>query len=142
MKTCSQCNTSKPLDQFYKWPRSKDGYTAACKFCKLAKNRSDYATDETKRNSRLSSVQEARKARREYVWDYLKLHPCVDCGNSDLRVLEFDHVRGEKVIGITRAMQMSWPLLLAELPKCDVRCANCHRIKTYTQLGWNLPESN
>jgi hypothetical protein len=63
------------------------------------------------------------------VYEYLSAHPCVDCGEADPVVLEFDHVRGEKVRGIARMMSgtHSVKTIMAEIGKCDVRCANCHR---------------
>ena len=62
---------------------------------------------------------------------------CVDCGNTDIRVLEFDHVRGEKIWSVsemvTRGSGMD--VLLAEIAKCEVRCRNCHVIKTFHRMG-------
>ena len=85
-------------------------------------------------------IDEARKIskktgifrNRKYVDDYLKEHPCIDCGNSDIRVLEFDHVRGDKLGHISHAVKCAWKLtkLKEEIDKCEVRCCNCHRIKT------------
>jgi hypothetical protein len=76
---------------------------------------------------------EYNKRNREYINNYLSDHPCVDCGNNDLRVLEFDHVRGEKEDNIGNASQKSWSIekLQKEIEKCEVRCANCHRIATH-----------
>jgi hypothetical protein len=70
---------------------------------------------------------------REQLFVYLSSHPCVDCGNTDIRVLEFDHVRGKKLGNISRMIGdgFSWKTIEAEIAKCEVRCANCHRIKTY-----------
>jgi hypothetical protein len=57
---------------------------------------------------------------------------CVDCGNKDWRVLEFDHL-GDKESGVSRmiATNLSLGRIMAEIDKCEIRCANCHRIKTF-----------
>jgi hypothetical protein len=70
---------------------------------------------------------------RAHVLAFLKEHPCVDCGEDDLRVLEFDHVRGVKLAAVTKLMYQKRPLaiLQVEIAKCEVRCANCHRKKTF-----------
>jgi len=71
------------------------------------------------------------------VWVYLLCHPCVDCGEPDPVVLEFDHVRGVKAFTIGQdAGHVGRDLLIEEIKKCDVRCANCHRRRTAVQLGW------
>jgi hypothetical protein len=67
---------------------------------------------------------------RMWVWTYLLEHPCVDCGENDIRVLEFDHRDpGQKHGGISRmvADRCGVDKIKAEVEKCDVRCANCHR---------------
>jgi hypothetical protein len=65
----------------------------------------------------------------KFVRDYLESHPCVDCGNPDIRVLEFDHVRGKKLYCIGVGGLKSIRLLKEEILKCYVRCANCHKIR-------------
>jgi hypothetical protein len=66
-----------------------------------------------------------------------KDQPCVDCGKRyPTCVMEFDHVRGEKkftVSQINRSTPNSTGLraLEDEIAKCDVRCANCHRLRHY-----------
>ncbi|MEO8263129.1 MAG: hypothetical protein ABI566_11230 [Pseudolysinimonas sp.] len=61
---------------------------------------------------------------------------CVDCGNQDIRVLEFDHVRGAKVANVARmVLDASLDRVIAEIEKCEVRCRNCHAIATYERLG-------
>lgn len=78
-------------------------------------------------------VQEKRRA----VYLYLLEHPCVDCGESDPVVLEFDHV-GEKKAEIGKMISYSCrlDLIFEEISKCEVRCANCHKRKTAKDRGW------
>lgn len=76
-----------------------------------------------------------RKA-REWTWfvDYKKTLSCANCGNADFRVLDFDHLAGtekEFNIGDARRKGYSRERIMNEVAKCQVLCANCHRIKTY-----------
>lgn len=73
-----------------------------------------------------------------FICEYLATHPCVDCGERDPVVLEFDHVRGEKEWEVAHMVRCAYPIarIKAELLKCEVRCANCHRRKTAQQFGW------
>lgn len=82
-----------------------------------------------------------RQRNRENLWNYLLTHPCVDCGETDPRVLDFDHVRDTKKFGISRAVagsHRSWNTILTEIAKCDVRCANDHRRRTAERGGFYL----
>ena len=67
-----------------------------------------------------------------HVIEYLLRHPCIDCGEVDLIVLEFDHRDpSTKRMAVSSLLRYSsWTLIEAEIAKCDVRCANCHRRKT------------
>lgn len=69
------------------------------------------------------------KRTHSFIVEYLKVHPCVDCGESDIIVLEFDHVRGEKKFNISSVFHngISLEKIKREIKKCEVRCANCHR---------------
>jgi hypothetical protein len=72
---------------------------------------------------------------RTLLLGYLRQHPCAICGEDDPVVLDFDHLR-DKLRDVTViAMLGGWADLLAELEKCRVLCANCHRRETATQAG-------
>ena len=73
------------------------------------------------------------------VLHYLESHPCLDCGESDPIVLEFDHREGtDKVRAVAQLVteNCGWEKILVEINKCDVRCANCHRRKTAGERGY------
>ena len=76
---------------------------------------------------------EAIKRNKALVRSYLLAHPCVDCGESDPVVLDFDHVKGGKVKEVSTMVRdgMSAANIRAEIAKCEVRCANCHRRMTH-----------
>lgn len=101
--------------------------------------RQQYAANrERKKAQSRDRMRRNRSTIRAFILDYLKTHPCVDCGETNPVVLEFDHVRGEKYFNIGRASthNISLPRLEAEMAKCDVRCANCHRKRTYIEAGY------
>lgn len=140
MKRCTKCKTKYrfPEKSFNKNRKSKDGFHQHCKKC-IAKYHKTHYEDN------LSYYKEkARKHNNEYnkrnlqfTIDYLKQHPCVDCGETDPVVLDFDHLKDKKE-------NISWlvchgaklELITEEIAKCDVRCANCHRRKTAKQFDW------
>lgn len=63
-----------------------------------------------------------------------KDRPCADCEESyPYYVMEFDHVRGEKRCEVSRFAKIAaaWDTIKAEIEKCEVVCANCHRERTH-----------
>lgn len=76
----------------------------------------------------------SRQRNQQFRADYLGTHSCVDCEEDDPDVLEFDHIpdRGKKVGNISEMVIRGAPLdrMRAEIAKCDVVCANCHRKRT------------
>lgn len=62
----------------------------------------------------------------------LRMNPCVDCGfvPEVPSQMDFDHVRGEKKTSVSRSALWGPKTLLAEIEKCDLVCANCHRLRT------------
>lgn len=77
-------------------------------------------------------------ARRAAVLEYLSNHPCVDCGITDIVVLQFDHVRGRKFENVSLMVRMGYTekQIMNEIAKCEVRCANCHTRKTAREQNW------
>lgn len=76
---------------------------------------------------------EKKAERRAYI-DKLKSMPCTDCGvKYPPYVMDFDHVRGEKVIKISDMMMTTMEKLKAEVAKCELVCSNCHRERTQKQ---------
>jgi hypothetical protein len=77
---------------------------------------------------------EKRRAHKEAnrtLLNDLKSKGCVDCGYKDLRALDFDHLPGQRKLGnMSDLHKESQATLLAEIAKCEVVCANCHRIRT------------
>jgi len=88
-------------------------------------NKQTYIDKTKKRNQRI--IEENRTK----LFAYLSQHPCVDCSETDPYVLEFDHVWGKKSKDIAKMVMdgYSWSTIEAEIAKCEVRCANCHRIR-------------
>ena len=73
-----------------------------------------------------------RDKNAENLWTFLKSSSCKDCSTTDPRVLEFDHLV-DKSFNVSRAVSgstRSWETILKEISKCEVVCANCHRIRT------------
>ncbi len=71
-----------------------------------------------------------------YLLDFFQANPCVDCGERDPLVLEFDHLGDDKSFNIAKGIRdRSWQALLDEIAKCEVVCANCHRRRTVERRG-------
>lgn len=130
---CKECTKTKPDNEFYY--QAKSG-KSLCKKCSLEKFKRHYLNNKQRYVDRNREVvREKRRASRKYIYEYLHSHPCVDCGESDPVVLEFDHVRGKKFKGISFLCSAGYKIeiIKAEIEKCVVRCANCHRRKTFNE---------
>jgi hypothetical protein len=83
---------------------------------------------------------EYRENKRQKLWDYLLNHPCLDCGEADPVVLDFDHLpEFEKKTNVSKLVSSgtwSWATVEAEIAKCEVVCSNCHRRRTANRAGW------
>jgi len=82
----------------------------------------------------------SKKRNKDFVIDYLLKHPCIDCSESDIVVLDFDHVKDDKIMNIADAINNGWSIekLKTEIEKCVIRCANCHRRITHLRRHSSL----
>ncbi|MDO8495580.1 MAG: hypothetical protein Q7S32_03625 [bacterium] len=138
MKQCTRCKKKKPLDQFSFKIKAEGLRHYQCKECARTlikkhyyNNRNYYLQKTSKRNLK------NRLAAQSFILDYLSRHPCVDCKEADVRVLEFDHQR-DKFKAVSHLVTGRYQLykIKEEVDKCDVRCANCHRRKTAKDFKW------
>lgn len=63
----------------------------------------------------------------------LKHLPCEDCGQTFITAaMDFDHdpELGQKLFGIANRATKPFMEVAAELEKCSIVCANCHRART------------
>lgn len=138
MKKCGSCQQYKTLDNFAKNAARKDGLQHLCKECKKVSQRTYYQNNKKHYRDITNKNRLARMRRnREYVVQYLSAHPCVDCQETDIHVLEFDHVKPGKITGVGRMVSDGLALekIQAEIDKCEVRCCNCHRRVTFQRRG-------
>jgi hypothetical protein len=140
MQTCTACGKSKELAEFGFRNRATGLRHRVCKRCVASYGRQHYEAGRAEyiaRSSRLSRTR-ARELQKR-VADYLSTRSCVDCGESDPLVLDFDHIdpaTKRSTIHNLVSRALSWARVLAELERCHVRCANCHRRRTAAQFGW------
>src|ERR1700704_2805602 len=110
-----------------------------CRACHNVWNRSHYERNKATyiANARRNSAR-YRVENLERIVEYLRAHPCVDCGEADLVVLDFDHLDPRtKRMPVSKMIEdFSWAEISKEIAKCDVRCANDHRRRTARQRGW------
>ncbi len=130
---------------FNKSSKRPDGLQSWCRKCS-AKSSARYY--EANKAQHIKRVAQTKKDRAQQVLEYLSTQKCADCPESDPVVLEFDHVRGKKLMAVGAMVKnaFSWEAILKEIKKCEIRCANCHRRKTMKerkQFRWRhqaLPE--
>jgi hypothetical protein len=127
---CRKCLAMKPWTEFPRRGRYSNRLHTWCKACFSAYKAERHQKNHDREMRRIRKNQAIQvAASRARVAEHLQTHPCVDCGEADPIVLEFDHVRGEKVDDVSRLVAggFSWSRIGAEIAKCEVRGANCHR---------------
>lgn len=138
MKICCRCKLEKEEIAFCKSKRNFDGLCKYCRECKRDSAKKWYHSSRHKLGH-IEKVKENkirhRKIMQDFVWNFLKTHHCVDCGENDPIVLDFDHLR-DKEHNISALVYGGNNLetLIKEVEKCVIRCANCHRKKTAKQI--------
>lgn len=139
MKICAKCKEEKARDAFHRNAAKAEGLQSYCKVCKKDLDKRYYLSDPKAHSKRTSNRRKSyHKKSRQFIWEYLEQNPCIDCGETNPVVLEFDHVRGEKMSEISKMVSAERPIdiIAEEIAKCEVRCRNCHVIRTAKEQGW------
>lgn len=129
-KLCIGCKKTRPIKEFRQCGTEKRRI-ARCRACdrlnraeKYKNNKSYYAESNRKTQAKLRRIVMHHKSK-----------PCMDCNKLyPPYVMDFDHVYGEKIDKVSRLVFFgSEKLILDEIAKCEVVCANCHRTRTHNR---------
>lgn len=119
VKTCRYCDTERPIAEF--------PLASVIKGKRYIRNKCNICYLKMKADRRYQIINWFRDLRKQFQ--------CKSCGNQDHRVLEFHHTASDKEFNVSEGAShgMSKKKILAEIEKCDVLCANCHRILHYEE---------
>jgi hypothetical protein len=137
---CSKCHKSKDSSNFSKNERSKTGLMIWCKTCVAAYDKARYPQNKKK----IQAMQRVRVAENfEFVRNLKANSPCVDCGEDDPVVLEFDHLSNKRAnISDMVLHGFGQETIKIEIEKCEIVCANCHKRRTHKRrLGVTQQQS-
>lgn len=145
---CKRCGRETELTTEFYFPSQlkTNGSRAWCKSCLTSYNRENrdkhrardraYSAQYWRENKEeLTRKQQNRMAERyAKIAEIKEASPCKDCGNKFPAIcMDFDHLDGSaKVADVSKMVndKRPWAEVFAEIAKCDLVCANCHRIRT------------
>ncbi|MGE0568999.1 MAG: hypothetical protein AB7O73_13745 [Bacteroidia bacterium] len=133
---CTKCDKELNEIKFSFRNKSKNIRHKICKSCQREVGRLHYE------QNKQDYVKRAKVKNKEIDENIKKIIleaksvPCMDCGNSyPSCVMDFDHVKGIKLGNVsTLVKNHSIKKIEEEIQKCEVVCANCHRLRTYNHL--------
>jgi hypothetical protein len=125
-RRCGRCRDYLPRAAFNRYGQGHQWWCREC-FREYFRARGDLHRRQTH-----EAQQRRRREARALLGQYLLGHPCVECGETDPIVLEFDHL-GPKRGNVTQLARRGASLdrLKREIAECEIRCANCHRRRTF-----------
>jgi hypothetical protein len=138
VRECTLCREILGLECFGFKYRNRGVRQSRCRACCRSLSRLHYERDRGTYKARAALSKAQTQARnRQLLTQHLAGRACADCGVSDLPVLEFDHREAKRNdVSNLISRSASWALILREIAKCDLVCANCHRRRTARQFGW------
>lgn len=134
MKQCSLCKQLKEQTEYNKKKATKDGFQSVCRECNKIISKTYYQAN---REKHLKQITIRRRQtilkNKEYV-NALKKLPCTDCKLTfPPCVMDFDHLRDKNKIISKMIRSNSLEQIKLEISKCELVCANCHRIRTHAR---------
>lgn len=132
MKTCPRCLQELPYSSFAKNNSKPDKCQSLCKECRVLYTKEHYIKNKQKYISKARNYEQKLK---DYVYLIKKSAVCADCKYSYHPCqLDFDHLK-DKEFEISLGFKSGLNKLKKEIAKCEIVCANCHRLRTYNRRG-------
>ena len=134
LRRCGRCGESKPLADFAWRRKRRQQRDSFCRPCRSAYGREHYLANKQRYVDNAAQVRKKTILERtRWLLDYFASNPCVECGETDPVVLEFDHVGAKRFTIGTALHSNGWDSIVEEIARCEVVCANCHRRRTATR---------
>lgn len=112
-------------------PRGAATFQSCCVTCQAEISKTHY---EDNKQDYMDRARERTRKIKEFIVE-LKRVSCADCGvEYPPCVMQFDHVRGEKEFNLSEASKLGFSIerIMDEIAKCEIVCANCHALRTWT----------
>ncbi len=132
-RTCARCGATKPVEEFPERRLGTGKRYGHCRDRKAAYQKDWYERNKKRHKANVAKIRKTRIRLNRELLQAAKDVPCADCGQRfPFYVMDFDYVRGEKVGNLSAMVaNATETALLAEIAKCEVVFANCHRERTY-----------
>ena len=126
MKICTKCKKPLELEAFNFKNKKKNTRQSVCRECLKPFKIEYYQDNKEEHFARNKAMMNKLK---QFVKEYKLANPCVNCGESDHRCLDFHHTNPEdKDYDVAVLYKCgSKSLIEKEIKKCIILCANCHR---------------
>jgi hypothetical protein len=131
-KVCTGCGLPKDAEADFSWSIRGIKRHPRCKTCRNEERLERYHRNpQPELDYKWDRQKRMREQARAFIDEYKRNHPCTDCGKTDIRLLQFDHVRGVKKKAISDMVNLGYTIeaIQEELRKCEVRCIECHHLR-------------
>jgi len=138
MKKCCSCLLEKNIEDFWKYSRSSDWLQPRCKLCKREYDNKYFTLMNSEKRQQKNQTSYINTQRKYLVINqYILEKWCIDCWYKDNpAALQFDHISKKNFNIWGSVNKYSLEKIMEEIQLCEVRCANCHCIKTSKDFNW------
>lgn len=142
-RECNICHLTKPTSMFHK---KGAGFAYRCKECQSVYFKTYYKRHIVNERQRLSTRNKLYRIKIRQLAHESKLNkPCADCGIIYNPVcMDYDHRPGTIKCFQISCVAHNWTSIKQlhdEIAKCDIVCANCHRMRTFKRSGKIPPDA-
>lgn len=135
LRLCGKCRRRLPEQYFGRHP--ENGRQWWCKSC----FKDYFAKRGQLHRDQVAAARSLRRAESRRIVATALADGCLDCGEQDLTVLEFDHV-GVKSGNVSDMVRsgVAPRRVQDEISRCEIVCVNCHRLRTLKRMdrSWRL----
>ncbi len=142
MKICTKCQQQLPITSYNVKKINKNGtpqLQSLCKECNKVYQKQHYVSNKDHYANKARNWEKDYRIKVYSTLMKICQDGCVECGEKSFECLQFNHIDpSNKTDSVSSMITNSKNLnvILEEVKKCEILCANCHAKKTAKQFGW------